>query len=173
MITIISGTNRPDSNSLRLSSFYLELLTKHGVSAQVYSLCKLPVDFANTNMYGNRTEEFQQVLDKYVAPIDKFIFIFPEYNGSLPGILKLFIDSITPSLWHDKKAALVGLSAGRTGNLRGLDDLTNILHYLQMEVLSKKPKLSIFDSLINNERLLVDADSIKQLELQLVKFLTF
>ena len=91
----------------------------------------------------------------------------------MPGILKLFIDSISPKLWQHKKAALVGLSAGRAGNLRGLDDVTNILHYLQMEVLSKKPKLSVFDTLVDENRILVDPDSIKLLEQQIVKFSTF
>lgn len=173
MITIISGTNRPDSNSLGLSKYYQELLTKYGTSSQVYSLCELPTDFANSNMYGNRTSDFEAIISKFVEPIDKFIFVFPEYNGSIPGILKLFLDSMSPELWHNKKAALVGLSAGRTGNLRGLDDMTNILHYLQMEVLSKKPKLSVFHSLLNEDKVLVDKASIKQLEQQIMKFLTF
>jgi len=173
MITIISGTNRPDSNSLGLSNYYQELLTNHGVSSQIYSLCQLPVDFANTNMYGNRTSDFEEVIGKFVDPIDKFIFVFPEYNGSIPGILKLFLDSMPPELWHNKKAALVGLSAGKAGNIRGLDDMTNILHYLQMEVLSKKPKLSVFHSLLNEDKVLVDTISIKQIEQQIVKFLTF
>lgn len=173
MITIISGTNRPDSSSLRLSNFYKELLTKQGEEAQVYSLRELPEDFANTNMYGNRTEDFQTVIDTFVSPINKFVFIFPEYNGSIPGVLKLFLDSMDPKLWHHKRAALVGLSAGRAGNLRGLDDMTNILHYLQVEVLSKKPKLSAFSSLVDNDRRLIDEASITLLKDQIIKFKNF
>jgi chromate reductase len=173
MITIISGTNRNDSNSLRLSYFYQKLLTNHGISSQVYSLCQLPQDFANANMYGERTADFQEIITDYIESVEKIVFVSPEYNGSISGVLKLFIDSIDPEIWHNKRAALVGLSAGKAGNLGGLDDLTNILHYLQIEVLSKKPKLSVFGSLVDSQGMLIEPNAIKQLEQQIVKFSTF
>ena len=72
----------------------------------------------------------------------KFIFIVPEYNGSFPGILKLFIDALEfPETLKNKKCALVGLSAGVQGSVLAMSHLTDIFNYLTMHVLAQKIKL--------------------------------
>jgi len=173
MITIISGTNRPNNFTIHLAHYVQQKLGGFGALCQVLDLQDLPHDFVFNAAYGKQSEVFESLSKKYIADADKFIFILPEYNGSYPGVVKAFIDCSPPKYFHHKKAALIGLSAGKAGNLRGMEHLTGVLHYLQVEVLSKKPKLSGFESLINTKRILTDENSIEQIDTQLRKFITF
>ena len=55
--------------------------------------------------------------------------------------------------FNHKKAALVGVSSGHAGALRPLDQFTSVLHYLQVEVYSGKPKLSSIEALLDDDKL--------------------
>ena len=170
MITIISATNRPNSNSLKMAKNYAQLMEKQGVESKLFSLESLPVDFTATDLYNKRSENFQQLLNEYIIPSEKFVFIVPEYNGSFPGILKTFIDAIHPDINRGKKVALVGVSSGRAGNLRGLDHLTGILHYLGFYILPNKQPISSITTLLNEDGTLKDENTIKVLEKQIGEF---
>lgn len=167
MITIISATNRPNSNSLKIAKNYMQLMEKQGVESKLFSLESLPPDFIVSDLYGKRSENFQQLLDEYIVPAKKFVFIVPEYNGSFPGILKTFIDAIPPDVNRGKMVALVGVSSGRAGNLRGLEHLTGILHYLGMHILPNKQPISSVLILLNEDGTLKDENTIKVLEKQI------
>ena len=102
----------------------------------------------------------------------KFVFVIPEYNGSFPGVLKAFIDSLDFLKLSGKKAALIGLSSGHAGGLRALDHFTEILHHLKIEVYSDKPKLSGIEKLIDDTQL-IDDKSIERLKKMLGNFIEF
>jgi NAD(P)H-dependent FMN reductase len=123
-----------------------------GIDAQVLSLAQLPTDFLFSDLYNHRSEAFEAILSEFVNPVDKFIFVVPEYNGSYPGVLKVFLESMPPKTWMDKKALIVGVSDGHAGNLRGQEHLTGVLHYLKMHVHYNKPKLSSIEKLMNENR---------------------
>ena len=98
----------------------------------------------------------------------------PEYNGSFPGVLKLMLDNsdIKKSWWH-KKALLVGVADGRGGNLRGIEHMTNILHYLRMNVhYNKLPLSRINDEIDLNGNLLKPATQTA-IEQQIEEFLNY
>lgn len=135
MTTIIAGTNRENSYTLRLAKIYQKLFLEQEIEAEILSLTSLPPAFISTDLYGKRSSEFQVIQDR-VSATTKFVFIAPEYNGSFPGILKTFMDACAyPSSFYDKRAALVGLSDGKYGNIRGIDHLTGICHYMGLHVL--------------------------------------
>jgi len=171
MITIISATNRPNSNSLKIAKNYAQLMEKQGVKSKLFSLESLPNDFIVTDLYNKRSENFQQLLDEYIIPAKKFVFIVPEYNGSFPGILKTFIDAIHPDINRGKMVALVGVASGRAGNVRGLDHLTGVLHYLGMHILPQKQPISSVLTLLNEDGTLKDENTIKALEKQIESLL--
>jgi NAD(P)H-dependent FMN reductase len=89
------------------------------------------------------------LIDRWISPSSRFIFVVPEYNGSFPGILKVFLDSVHPNEWNDKFACLVGVSTGRAGNLRGMEHLAGILNYLKMHVYHNKLPVSSVDKLLD------------------------
>lgn len=173
MISIISGTNRLNNKSLEVAKAYLEICKELNAKAKILNLQTLPADFIFSNNYRNENADFNAIMEEYVAKADKFIFVVPEYNGSFPGLLKAFLDCIPTELWKGKKACLLGLSAGKAGNARGLDHLMAVLHYLQMEVYSKKPKLSSFHTLLNEDGELKDNATLDQMHEQVQNFLDF
>ena len=146
MITIVSSTHRPDSNSKKIAQFYQKELKALGADSQILDLQDLPQNFMFSNMFGEKDNGFKAV-QTLVSETQKFVFVIPEYNGSFPGILKSFIDACEfPASFKGKKAALVGLSTGRYGNIRGVGHFTGICHYIGMEVLPNKiyfPKVQL------------------------------
>ncbi len=135
MITIISSTNRPGSSTLKLAQYYQKKLHEKGVEANLLSLAQLPPNLIETDLYGKRSQGFEPV-QKIITETQKFLFVIPEYNGSFPGVLKVFIDACAfPESFYDKKAALVGLSSGKYGNIRGIDHFTGVCHYVHLNVM--------------------------------------
>ncbi len=172
-ITIISSTNRLDSNTEKIANYYLSILKNKTFHVDLLNLKELPESFLFSDLYGKRSDEFQKIIDKYIEQQTKFIFIVPEYNGSFPGILKGFLDAVSPKLWLDNKACLVGISSGRAGNLRGMEHLTNILNYLKVNVYHNKLPISRVDSLLDTSGNLTDAETKRAIDIQLNGFLDF
>jgi len=56
--------------------------------------------------------------------------VTPEYNGSMPGVLKYFIDHLKfPESFEYRPVCFVGLSAGMFGGLRPVEHLQQIFGY--------------------------------------------
>ncbi|MHA4807746.1 NADPH-dependent FMN reductase [Flavitalea flava] len=166
MYTIISGTNRPGSNTLSVAAQYRDLLLKKGVEVCLLSLEGLDVL--------QRNPAYTEIEERLLIPSPKFIFISPEYNGSIPGVLKCLFDiSDIQKVWWGKKALLTGVSSGRAGNLRGMEHLTGILHYMKVAVHHNKLPISVIHSLINNNGEITDARTLDSIQLQLDEFIEF
>lgn len=173
MITIISGTNRPNSNSIRLANYYQRTLAEKGEAAQILSLNDLPGTITVSDLYGNRSEGFLPFQDK-IDETDKFVFIIPEYNGSFPGILKVFMDACSfPSSFSGKKAALVGISSGRYGNIRGIDHFTGVCNYCGLHVLPLRIHIPMIKEEISKENELLKEDTRRFVQEQIEKFISF
>jgi chromate reductase, NAD(P)H dehydrogenase (quinone) len=172
-VVILSCTNRPESNTMKVCRIYERLLKKRDLDVNILDFCTLPVNIAFTDTFGKRSAEFSEMLHKFITPCNKFIFVVPEYNGSFPGILKVFIDSTHPREWNDKDACLVGVSDGRAGNLRGLEHLTGILNYLKMHVYHDKLPISVINTVIDEKGEFISAAQEKACSSQLDGFLRF
>jgi len=171
--TIVSGTNRPDSNSLILAKFYQNKFSEKGTDCNIIDLQDLPDDFISSNMYGKRTDEFQKIQD-IVSNTSKFLFVIPEYNGSFPGILKAFIDACTfPESFEGKKCAMVGLSAGKFGNLRGIEHFTGVANYIKMDVYHNKMYLPGIGNDINDDGEINTPQHVALIENQIKGFINF
>jgi chromate reductase, NAD(P)H dehydrogenase (quinone) len=172
MITIISSTNRPGSSTLKVALYYQKVLREKGAEAGILSLTELPPDLI-TMLYDKRNPEFEPV-QQIVTQTDKFLFIIPEYNGSFPGVLKVFMDACAfPESFYEKKAALVGISSGKYGNIRGVDHFTGVCHYMHLNVMSLKIHIaSIHKELDANGDLFKD-DTVKYVNEQVEKFIVF
>lgn len=147
MITIIVGTNRPNSRARRIANIYAAILDDLGAPHQTLDLADLPADFIHTALYHNvgKHDAFNQLVRQAEAA-DKLVFIVPEYNNSIPGVLKGFIDGLPyPGGVRGKKAALVGLSSGSQGGLLALSHLTDILMYLGTTVMPARVRLPSID----------------------------
>lgn len=172
MISIISGTNRPGNLSRILAAEYKREFEERGEEVRLIDLQKLPANIAFGELYGKRSphfEEFQQALEAS----HKLMFVVPEYNGSIPGILKLFIDALNyPDTWKAKKAAITGLSAGQGGNEVGTSHLEDIMNYLGVPVLPRKVIIPKIREKMNREGLM-DVPEWVDLRRQIEEFIEF
>ncbi len=166
MITIVLGTNRPLSKTAAIGKIYSKFLNELNIPHQVLTL-------EGKNFF-IRNEEMINIENQYLIPAEKFIFILPEYNGSFPGVLKLLIDNADiKKAWWYKKAILIGLADGRGGNLRGLDHLTSILHYLKVNVFYHKIIISKVNQMLDTQSQTLESNLEKEIQEQISGFLNF
>lgn len=172
-LSIIAGTNRPDSRTFTLAKYYQKRLFEMGCDARILSLTDLPHDVLFTDLYGKRSTGFEP-LQQLISGTKKFIFIIPEYNGSFPGVLKVFMDACTyPESFYGKKAALVGHSNGKYGNIRGVDHFTGVCHYMHLNVLSLRIHIPLIQTELNENGDLFKEDTLKFTDEQMEKLLAY
>lgn len=166
MVTIIAGTNRVDSKTKLVASYYYEQLCAQSCDVKLLSLEHKQVWERGASMLSLEKE--------YLIPAQKFIIIMPEYNASFPGILKVMIDnSDVKKCWWYKKAALVGISDGRAGNLRGIEHMTAILHYMKVNVLYNKLLLSRINDEIDATGQILKPETEDLIDVQIGEFMKF
>jgi chromate reductase, NAD(P)H dehydrogenase (quinone) len=154
------------SNTLKVATHYRQLLQQRGIEARILSLHQL-------NTY-TRDEHFIAAENSIIAPTTCYIFITPEYNGSIPGVLKMLFDTCkSHRIWWHKKALITGISSGRAGNLRGNDHLAAILNFLKITVHPNQLPISSIDTLMDENGHFTDANTIKVIQHQLDEFLAW
>ncbi len=180
MITVISGTNRHNSEALHFAKYYTSLLTsKTDELVQLLSLESIPHDWFHPGMYekGAQSPSLAALQDQYILPAKKFLYVIPEYNGGFPGVLKLFLDACSireyKASFSGKKAALVGVASGRAGNLRGIEHLTGILHHVGTIVMPQILPISSIENLMDNDGNITNAGTLTAIERQVDAFIKF
>lgn len=179
MITVISGTNRKASESLLFARQFVDFLQKSGEEEiKLLSLESSPHDWFHSEMYdtAEQTPSLRAMQDEYILPANKFLIISPEYNGSFPGVLKLFLDACSireySTNFKGKKAALVGIASGRAGNIRGIDHLTGIMHHMGTIIMPSYLPISRVGELTEGGSIL-DSETLKLMEQFALNFLKF
>lgn len=96
-----------------------------------------------------------QRLKADISAAQGLLFVTPEYNRSIPGVLKNAIDHASrpygQSAWAGKPAGVLGVSVGALGTALAQQHLRNILAYLNVPTLGQpeafvQAKDSLFDS---------------------------
>lgn len=166
MITIISGTNRKNSNTHKVAKEYQRILGEKGIQAGLFSL--EGKDLLHYN------DAFKKMEEEMIIPTSHFIIISPEYNGSFPGILKMLFDtSRSHEIWYHKKALLTGVASGRAGNLRGMDHLADVLNFVKITVHPNKLPISMVNKLVSAEGKITDDATLKVINQQLDEFINW
>jgi len=180
MITVIQATNRPDSNSEFISRHIGQLLSSYYKGDIRYiTMVDLPPEILSSRPYDEEIlpEKLKIIQDQSMIPAEKFIWILPEYNGSFPGVLKLFIDAISVRKRDDtfklKKSMLIGIATGRSGNIRGMDHLTGILLHLKSVIYPRLLPISKVSELMDNDGRINHEPTLRTLEDHLKGFIAF
>ena len=103
------------------------------------------------------------------------IFVTPEYNRSLPGVLKNAIDHASrpygQSAWAGKPAGIIGASIGAIGTAIAQQHLRNVLGYLDMPTMGQPEVfLKVDDKFFDGSGGVADADSKKFLQSWMDKY---
>lgn len=130
--------------SLRKESF------NHQLSLALVKLAPSDVTFKHINIgdlplynqdHDSTPSEAVKKLKADISASQGILFLTPEYNRSIPGVLKNALDHASrpygQSVWAGKPAGVVGVSVGVTGTALAQQHLRNILAYLDMPTLNQ------------------------------------
>jgi len=130
--------------SLRKASFNRKLAT--GLVRLAPADLRLEVaEIADLPLY-NQDDDADQApavkrLKAQVAAAHGLLFVTPEYNRSIPGVLKNALDHASrpygQSAWAGKPAGVIGASIGAIGTALAQQHLRNVLAYLDVPVLGQ------------------------------------
>jgi len=127
-IHILSSTDRPNSNALKVSNYANSLLSEYA-ETEVFSLKDFPFEDVVGGKYGKDLPAVKE-FNKRFLDADGFLFVVPEYNGGFPGVLKLFVDYLPfPQALAKQPVSFIGEAAGSFGALRPVEHLQQILVY--------------------------------------------
>jgi chromate reductase, NAD(P)H dehydrogenase (quinone) len=171
-ISVICCTNRPNNLSSKVARWFAKHLEEQGGIVNYFSLEDLPKCFPEGDLYGARTKAFSDLVETHISRFSKLVFVIPEYNASFPGVFKSFIDALPKETWSTSKIALIGTSTGRGGNARGIDHLTNILHYLGANVFGNKMLVSSMLQILDGDKL-TDVRVDESLKIQAKQFIEY
>jgi len=173
IITIISGSPRSNSNTIKVVNTYAQLIKNQDITYNIIDLANFPAEcLFNNQVMGIGNAELDKVVEEKIIPATHLVFVSPEYNGSYAGVIKTFIDGIKPEYFKAKKVGLVGVATGRAGNLRGMDHLQASLHYLGAYVAPINLPVSVVHTL-TNENEIHDQYTINALHQHLNKLINF
>jgi chromate reductase len=174
MIEVISGTNRPGSNTLKVARIITEMYRAKGVDAQLLDLQDLPSDLFTPAAYNVKPASFAPFQDR-VLQADGLHIVAPEYNGSFPGVLKYFIDMLKfPESFEHRCVTYTGVSAGIWGNLRGIEQLQMVFNYRNAFNLPERTWITQIHQKLNAEgTALTDAFQAGLLTAQIEQFIGY
>lgn len=149
-IVAISGSLRKDSfNTALLRS--LQALAPEGMQITIADISGIPL-FSQDLEASVPTSV--QTLKSSIGAADGVIIATPEYNRSVPGVLKNAIDWISrpygQNSFAGKPVLVAGVSVGKTGTAIAQSHLRQILVHLDMQVIGQPeiylgPAQNIFD----------------------------
>lgn len=136
-IIAISGSLRKDSYNTHLLKAAQEQ-SPEGMEITIVDISNLP--FFNQDLEQNFPSEAQAFKDSIEAA-DGVIFATPEYNRSMPGVLKNAIDWASrpwgKNSFAKKPVLILGATPAPTGTAMGQQHLKSVLTYLDMYIIGQ------------------------------------
>ena len=131
-VAVMVGSLRQGSINRQFAQALTRMVPAH-VQLQLVELGQLPLYNADDD--GKEVAATLQFRDA-VRAADAVLFVTPEYNRSIPGVLKNALDQGSRpyghSVWEGKPAAVIGLTPGATGTAMAQQHLRNVLSYFNM-----------------------------------------
>ncbi len=134
-IAVSVGSLRKDSFNKKLADAVIKLAPP--------DLAFRHVQISNLPLYNQDDDSNQadpvKLLKSEIRDSHGVLFVTPEYNRSIPGVLKNAIDHCSrpygQNVWAGKPAGIIGISIGPGGTAMSQQHLRNVLAYLDMPTL--------------------------------------
>ena len=129
MITIVAGTNRRGSITSIFADNISSIYSRHEVKSKVLDLAELPPETFSPDAY---LEKPPKVLEftSHILDSSGIVIVVPEYNGSMPGALKLFFDLLPyPDSFEGRPVGYIGIASGQFAGLRPVEHLQQVFGY--------------------------------------------
>lgn len=128
-IVVVCGTNREGALSRLLAQEIAASYKQLDQSVDLLDMNELPPEALQPNAYKDQPANVKALVDRFLKS-DGAVFVVPEYNGSFPGVLKLFVDMLPyPEGFDSRPCALVGLAAGQFKGLRAVEHFQQVAGY--------------------------------------------
>lgn len=136
-IAVIVGSLRQDSFNKKLAAALPRLAPADFIFKQV--------QIGNLPLYNQDDDAHQAAsvlqLKSDIKAAQGLLFVTPEYNRSMPGVLKNALDHASrpygDSAWAGKPAGVLGVSVGPMGTAMAQQHLRNVLAYLNVPTLGQ------------------------------------
>ncbi|HEX4342241.1 MAG TPA: NAD(P)H-dependent oxidoreductase, partial [Verrucomicrobiae bacterium] len=163
MLTLIVGTNRPGSNSRKVAAQVEEIYRELNVPLKVLDLAHLPQEIFLSTSYAEKPKSFYPFAEAILQSSGLHI-VTPEYNGSVPGVMKYFIDMLKfPESFERRPVCFTGVSAGIWGALRPIEQLQAIFAYRNAYLYPERVFLPHIHTLLDESGRLKDPELVKRL----------
>ncbi len=150
-IAVVVGSLRRDSFNRQLANAVVKLAPPE-FSFEQLEIGDLPL--YNQDDDRNPADSVKRLKSK-IAAAQGLLFVTPEYNRSMPGVLKNAIDHASrpygQNAWAGKPAGVLGASIGAVGTALAQQHLRNVLAYLDVPTLGQpeafiQAKEGLFDT---------------------------
>jgi chromate reductase len=150
-IAVVVGSLRKDSFNRKLADAIVKLAPAE------FSFRQLRIDdlpLYNQDDDANQAASVQRLKSEIKAS-QGLLFVTPEYNRSMPGVLKNAIDHASrpygQNAWGGKPGGVLGVSVGAVGSALAQQHLRNVLAYLDVPTLGQpeafiQAKEGLFDA---------------------------
>jgi len=136
-IAIVVGSLRRDSFNRKLANAIVKLAPPE-FSFKEVQINDLPL--YNQDDDANQAKSVKRLKDE-INGAQGILFVTPEYNRSMPGVLKNAIDHASrpygQNVWAGKPAGILGCSIGVIGTAMAQQHLRNVLSFLDVPTLSQ------------------------------------
>lgn len=161
-LLLLAGSAREDSLNQKLQRQLADFAEQQGFTVNLYPAAALEAPLYHGDLEAEKgLPEATKQLVNAIQNADKVVIVSPEYNASVPPLLKNAIDWSSrdkQGVWAGKLVLLAAASPGGLGGIRGLNHLRDVLGNVQAWV------APLFMSVKN-----ASAESIAQLDGDFVK----
>ena len=173
-VLVFSASLRSDSVNTKLAQLAARLASQHGAAVDLASMRDFDVP-----SYDPEVEVRGDIpagaleLNRRLTANDAFVISSPEYNGSMPGLLKNAIDwtsRLRPQPFHERHGLLLSASPSMGGGNRGLWALRVPLEHLGARIFPDMFSLAMAHKTFSGEAI-ADAKLQQRFEQNLYAFL--
>jgi len=136
-VAVVVGSIRKDSINRKMATA-LAAIAPPSLKLEIAEIKQL--SFYNQDLDGNPPQDWVDFKARIKAA-DAVLFVTPEYNRSIPGVLKNAIDVASrpygQSAWDGKPCAVISVSPGAMGGFGSNHHLRQSLVFLNMPVLQQ------------------------------------
>ena len=136
-IAVIVGSLRRESYNLKTAKALIGM-SPETLSMEILNIANLPM--FNEDLEGNPPKEWERFREQIKAS-DGVLFLTPEYNRSVTGVLKNAIDvgsrPYGQNSWNEKPAAIVSVSIGDISGFGANHHLRQSLVFVNMHTMAQ------------------------------------
>jgi NAD(P)H-dependent FMN reductase len=167
-IPVVCGSVRQNRNSIIVSRYFAQRLEQAGHITQVVDFTELPLPFVDADPNPSKlkkqypypnVQQWSAIADQ----ADGFIFVAPEYNHGMSGVLKNALDWLYPE-FNDKPAALVGVSDGAGSGIRAVEQLRAIMANFALYDIRQGVNFAFAQKVFDEDSNLLDQSYLKRID---------